>query len=163
MDVIEKWVARIGVSDSLMKGTALTSHLLLTSLIATVPGFGKQGLLISAFIQLTLSGLLEIPTGIFADRWGWYRSVNMGLWLKFATTVSFLCAVFCALYGKMTLAWFFIAGESIVDAVSESFINGAYQAAYHHWFEIKGKEKNIPPGTRPSSRLYLKSKAPSVL
>ncbi len=144
------YVKHFALSDALFRGTALSSNLILLSIIATTPAFGAKGILGNAFLQLSISGLLEIPTGRFADKFGWYQSIKIGLRLKFITTFLFALAVMSVHAGMTTLSWGFIGGEAVVDAFAGAFINGAYAAAYGKWYEENLKSvviggSSIPP------------------
>ncbi len=130
-------------SDALYRGTALSSNLILLSIIATTPEFGSKGILGNAFLQLTINGLLEIPTGRFADRFGWVQSIKIGLRIKFITTVLFALAVLSISKGLVSFSWMLIALEAIADAFAVSFINGAYTAAYGKWYHEKLKSSSI--------------------
>lgn len=136
-------------SEALFRGTALAANLLLISIIATEKGFGAEGVLISAFIQLTISGLLEIPTGRYADRRGWYRSVRLGLGLKVLTTACYIAAVLSVRFLGAGWAWAFIAVESIIDSFANAFISGAYQSGYTHWYQRKLSENGISMAEAP--------------
>lgn len=129
-----KLIKHFAISDALLKGTALSSNLILISIIATIPEFGIKGILTNAFLQLTITGLLEIPTGKFADRFGWNKSVKIGLILKFFTTALFALAVLAVINGHVTLGWMLITFESVIDSFATSFINGAYSSAYNKWY-----------------------------
>jgi signal transduction histidine kinase len=135
MNSAESLVRHYAVSEALHRGTALAANLILISIIATEKGFGAEGVLISAFLQLTIAGLLEIPTGRFADRKGWYRSVQLGFALKIVTTLSYVGAVLAVRFSSPMVAWALIALEAFVDSFASAFINGAYQAGYTHWYE----------------------------
>lgn len=142
-------VRHYALSEALFRGTALAANLLLISIIATEKGFGAEGVLISAFIQLTISGLLEIPTGRYADRRGWYRSVRLGLGLKVLTTACYIAAVLSVRFLGVGWAWAFIAVESIIDSFANAFISGAYQSGYAHWYERRLSESGVPAAQAP--------------
>jgi hypothetical protein len=148
-------VRHYAVSEALYRGTALAANLMLISIVATEKRFGAEGVLISAFIQLSISGLLEIPTGRFADRKGWYRSVQLGLGLKIVTTLSYVAAVLAVRFSNASLAWACIAFEAIVDSFANAFINGAYQAGYAHWYEHHLEKAGIARDGAPP--LFLSS------
>lgn len=142
-------IRRFAVSEALYRGTALSANLILISIIATEKGFGTEGVLISAFIQFLISGLLEIPTGRFADREGWYKSIRWGLQLKILTTLCYVGAVLCVYSIGAAWAWLLIAVESVIDSFANAFISGAYQAAYAHWYEHHLKLNGITKADAP--------------
>lgn len=139
----------LGISDAAVKGTSLTANILMVSVVATIPGFGVQGVLVSAALQMSIAGLLQIPTGLFADHFGASRSVKIGLWLKFLTTASFIIACMSALKGHTYLAWACLAFEAIVDACASSFVDGAYQVAYNNWYQSNCRIQNLEPSQHP--------------
>lgn len=149
MSPAERIIRRFAVSDALYRGTALSANLILISIIATEKGFGAEGVLISAFIQFLISGLLEIPAGRFADRTGWYKSIRLGLSLKIATTLCYIGAVLCVYTIGARWAWVLIAAESVIDSFANAFINGAYQAAYGHWYAHHVKLNGISKSDAP--------------
>lgn len=157
----ESLIRRFAVSEALYRGTALSSNLILISIIATEKRFGAEAVLISAFIQFLISGLLEIPTGRYADRTGWYRSVEWGLKLKVLTTLCYAGAVLCVYTIGAWWAWVLIAAESIIDSFANAFINGAYQAAYGHWYDANLADNGIKKTTAPP--LFVSSYRYSLL
>ncbi len=112
-------------TDGLLRGTALISNLISTACISILPGFGAKGLFIANTIQMTISGLLEVPTGHIADRYGWARSVSLALWLKVLVTTSFLLAIFAARADRPEWIWFFFTMEAVVDAFAQAFLVSA--------------------------------------
>lgn len=142
-------------SDGLLRGTALASNIVSTMAVALLSGFGVKGVLISAFIQLTIMGLLEVPTGIFADSFGWTRALRLSLALKLLVTTCFLAAILFSIYGYQNIAWLLIMAEAVIDAFASSLMNGSYQAAYLHWYSSKIREQGGDPKQSPN--LFLGS------
>lgn len=143
MEISKSLVKQYAASEALFRGTALASNLILLSIVAVEPRFGAEGILTSAFLQFTIGGLLEIPTSRFADRKGWFESVKLGLFLKIFNTLCYIAAVISLVYVNTTAAWAFITLECIIDAFANAFLNGAYQAAYINWYEIRLRENGI--------------------
>lgn len=151
----EKLLKQFAITDGLIRGTALASNVFCNLAIALLSGFGLSGLLVSAGIQLIVMGLLEIPTGVFADRFGWNFSLRIALALKFIVTSIFLGAVIAAANGAWTIAWALILVEAVVDSFASSLMNGSYQAAYLAWFEQNLNQLSIIASDRKS--LFLAS------
>jgi signal transduction histidine kinase len=151
----EKLLKDFARTDGLLKGTAIVSNLVTLASISLLPGFGNNGLFISSTIQMLTSGLLEIPSGIFADRFGWTRSVKLALGLKFLVTAAFLSAVISSKFNLSAFVWISFAAEAIVDSFASSFLSGAYQAAYLRWYHHTAVKEGIPTNTLPP--LFLSS------
>ena len=134
---LKTYLSHFAKTDGLFKGTATTSNLVCLGCVSILPGFGAYGLLISNAIQLTISGLLEIPSGFFSDRFGSEKSVRLGLVLKLFVTLLFLAAVIAAYYENSNLTWAFFTAEALVDSLASAFLNGAFQMAYLKWFKDK--------------------------
>lgn len=155
IDIRLSLLKKFAKTDGLLKGTALISNLVTLASISILPGFGASGLFIANTIQMTVSGLLEIPTGILADYYGWERTVRLALFLKFFVTFSFLAALIAAAKGNPYFVWFFFTAEAIVDSFASSFLSGSYQAAYYDWYARNLKKNNLSPGESPP--LFLAS------
>lgn len=132
-------------TDGLVKGTAITSNLVSIACISVLPGFGENGLLISNTIQMLASGILEIPTGFFADRRGWQKAVHLGFLLKFLVSVFFVFALIASFYHYPQWVWIFFALEAITDAFASTFMSGSYQAAYLEWYSHRNRNRQSPP------------------
>jgi hypothetical protein len=153
--MIKTTLKQFAHTDGLLRGTALLSNLASTVTIALLPGFGANALLFSNFLQMSIAGLLEIPTGWIADRFGWARAVIFALQLKMIVTLAFIGAVFAASRSNAELAWILIAAEAIVDSFSSAFLSGAYQAGYLKWYESMLKKHGISLESAPP--LFLAS------
>jgi signal transduction histidine kinase len=154
MKSAERIVRHFATSEALLRGTALAANLILISIIATESGFGAEGILTAAFLQITISGLMEIPTARFADKRGWYRAVGIGLVLKVLTTLCYVGAVLAAHFGEAKWAWALIGSESVIDSFASAFINGAYQAGYAHWYDKQLEKNNINRASAPPLFIY---------
>ncbi len=142
-------------TDGLLKGTAIISNLISTACISILPGFGASGLFIANTIQMTIAGVLEVPTGHIADRYGWNQAVKLALWLKVLVTICFITAILSAQAGRPEWIWFFFTLEAIVDSVAGSFLSGAYQAAYLNWYQNKLADSGVKVQDAPP--LFLSS------
>ncbi len=150
-----KIVRRFGYVNSLIVGTGIASNLVSFGLISLVPGFGSQGVFISAGIMLFFSGLIEIPTGVFADKFGWSFSVRLGLAAKGVATIFMFTAVCFAVAGASYFVWLFIALEALVDGVAAAFLSGSLQAHYNRLYLDALPEEIDDGGSVPS--LFLVS------
>jgi signal transduction histidine kinase len=137
MNSSENLVKQFAITDSFYRGTALTSNLLMTVFIALLPNFGQNVVLVAASLQMLVSGLLEIPTGLFSDRFGWKKSTLLGFGLKFLVTFSFAFALVFSSWGWTQLTWAFILLQAIIDSFANSFISGSFESAYEHWFRTR--------------------------
>jgi hypothetical protein len=125
---------------------AIISNLVSIACVSILPGFGENGLLISNSIQMLISAVLEIPTGYYADRYGWANSVKIGLTLKVLVTVLFMISLYFSFLGLTTLVWLFFAAEAITDSFASTFISGSYQSAFLRWYDSRlGLESVKPP------------------
>ncbi len=139
---------QFAVTDGLISGTALFSNIVATTSFALIPGFGKNSILLSGFVQLTISGLLEVPTGWLADRFGWVRAVLWALRLKYLVTLAFLFAVISSESALTSYSWYFVALEALIDSVAGALLNGAYEVAYLKWYEVelpRDRNSQAPP------------------
>ena len=87
---IDGFLHSFAVSEGLFRATSLTANVVMTSMVAQVSGFGADGVLASAAVHLSVAAMLELPTGVLADRYGPDRAVSCGAMLKIATTLTFL-------------------------------------------------------------------------
>jgi signal transduction histidine kinase/DNA-binding NarL/FixJ family response regulator len=143
-------IVRFGITDALYRSTAWAGNIVTGALVALVAGFGPSGILLSSFVQLLISALLEIPTGLVADKYGHKKAVILGFSLKVFVTLSFAVSFYFAVQKNTSAAYLFLALEAMLDAFANSFINGAYQAAFsRHYSQECAKRgidtKNAPP------------------
>lgn len=132
-------------TDGLFRGTALVSKVTGLAAIALIQGFGPQAILFSSFLQMLATGVLEVPTGWVADRFGWARTLRLALQCKVVITLLMIAAVTCAAANFLTAAWVCIALEAIVDAIASSLLNGSYQNAFLTWYRARGGAQDGAP------------------
>ena len=140
---------RFAMTDGLFRSTAWSANVLMSAVIATVGGFGPSAILLSSSVQMTISGLLEFPTGVLADRFGAKNSVKLGFCLKLLVSTLFLVSLYFASKGNAPVAYLLLAGEAVADAFASAFINGAYQSAYMKFYDLECNKLNIPVAERP--------------
>ncbi len=152
---VNKIIVRFGITDALYRSTAWAGNIVSSALIALVAGFGPSGILLSSFVQLLISSVLEIPTGLLADKYGHKNAVILGFSLKVFVTLFFAVSFYFAVQKNTGAAYIFLALEATLDAFANSFINGAYQAAFSRHYTQECLQRNIDPKNAPS--LFLAS------
>lgn len=135
MTPVARLTGRLALVDALVRGTALSSHLVTLSLVATSAGFGVNGILIAAFLQITAAGLIELFGTPKRERWSCRQHVLVASVLKCATPVLTLAAVALALRDLVSLAWLIFTLQAVIDGLAESSFNFVYVPAYQRWFE----------------------------
>lgn len=144
------------ITDGLIRGTGLVNYVICTAAFVLLPGFGAHGLFISNAIQDTIAGLVEIPFGWVADRFGWAKAVIIAYTLKCFVPLLIVLAVYLAWIGKVELAWVALTCEAVLDAFVAALQNGAYEAAYSEWYRIRTGELTREPSEAPPP-LFIRS------
>ncbi len=144
------------ITDGLIRGTGLINFVVIEAAFALLPGFGVYGLLISNTIQQIINGVLEVPLGWIADRFGWAKATIFAFAIKCFVPLIDVAAVYCALLGKTELVWLFVSLDAIVDALFFAIQNGAYEAAYLEWYRVSA-EKCFGKHSTDAPPLFIKS------
>jgi signal transduction histidine kinase len=146
-----KFIKTFSIRDGLLRSISLIGSTFTIAAISLLPGFGVKGLLIASSIQLLLSGILEIPTSIAADKFGRSRILKISLALKILVSIALGFAIYFASKGNSQFVWYAFFLEAFVDAISNTLLSGSYQVAYLTLYDqISINNKNKPP-------LFLKS------
>lgn len=148
---LELFIKAFAFRDGLFRAVSLIGSTFAIAAISLLPGFGVKGLLIATSIQLLLSGLLEIPTSIAADKFGRSLILRVSLALKILVSVALGIAIYFASKGESQYVWYAFFFEAFIDAISNTLLSGSYQVAYLTLYDqIQSENGERPP-------LFLKS------
>ncbi|MEM0672865.1 MFS transporter [Dickeya oryzae] len=120
------WLKSIGYLDSTFRAMQSTSNQLSHLLVGALGGMFNSAVSLRVSIAFYSSILLEIPSGLLADKLGHFRSVALGSYF----TASALLTLFFSLTSThdASLQISLLILSSFLSAIGMSLISGAYQA-----------------------------------
>lgn len=159
MNELEYALKRMGVATSLYQG-AIQFNSVTFRVVCGVLGYvGLDSVAISASIEKTLNGLLEIPTGIIADRYGRAESTLMGIkCIILALTAMYLATL---TFGK-SYSTILIYINGLLLGIATPLISGAMAGFYQSCVDKSCvgidelKVKHIKENTFTLSKVYGK-------
>ncbi|UPT57010.1 MFS transporter [Dickeya zeae] len=120
------WLKGIGYLDSTFRAMQSTSNQLSHLLVGALGGMFNSAVSLRVSIAFYSSIILEIPSGLLADKLGHFRSVALGSYF----TASALLTLFFSLTSTHDagLQISLLILSSFLSAIGMSLISGAYQA-----------------------------------
>ncbi|WKV52135.1 MFS transporter [Dickeya fangzhongdai] len=120
------WLKSIGYLDSTFRAMQSTSNQLSHLLVGALGGMFNSAVSLRVSIAFYSSILLEVPSGLLADKLGHFRSVALGSYF----TASALLTLFFSLTSTHDagLQISLLILSSFLSAIGMSLISGAYQA-----------------------------------
>jgi len=141
-----------------MRGTGLINFVIVNATFAFLPGFGIYGLIFSNALQNLATGILQLPFGWVADRFGWAKSVIACFITKVMVTLAIIAAVLCV--GSDMPPWWpwtFVVIHAVLEALSSSLYDGAYEAAFTEWYAIQLEHGLATPTAVSPPPLFIRS------
>ncbi|WP_350313380.1 MFS transporter [Dickeya fangzhongdai] len=137
------WLKSIGYLDSTFRAMQSTSNQLSHLLVGALGGMFNSAVSLRVSIAFYSSILLEVPSGLLADKLGHFRSVALGSHF----TASALLTLFFSLTSTHDagLQISLLILSSFLSAIGMSLISGAYQAMLQDMIDnqiIKHGEEN---------------------
>lgn len=145
------WLKRIGYLDSTFRAMQSTSNQISHLLVGALGGMFGSAVSLRVSIAFYSSILLEIPSGLLADRLGHFKSVALGCLF---TAVALIALYFSlAASSDVNLQITLLIFSSFVSAIGMSLISGAYQAMLQDMIDFQIIKNNEVSGMRTKALL----------
>jgi hypothetical protein len=150
-DLIRNIGRNIAFETGIRVGLSLTARLLLGYL----GGLPATAISVNAAVAFFLSAVFELPLGMAADIFSRTVSMRLGYFCQCLASLSIFCAVLIFPIWPIGM-WILITAEGVLDALGNSLLSGAREAAYQSF--IEGRLGATPPDEQARIRKgYLSS------
>lgn len=145
------WLKKIGYLDSTFRAMQSTSNQISHLLVGALGGMFGSAVSLRVSIAFYSSILLEIPSGLLADRLGHFKSVALGCLF---TAVALITLYFSlAASSDVSLQITMLIFSSFVSAIGMCLISGAYQAMLQDMIDFHILKNNEASGMRTKALL----------
>ncbi|EJL6760965.1 MFS transporter [Vibrio cholerae] len=150
----------VGYTDNALRGVQAASFQAAHLMLAVFSPAFEGSFSLRVTIAFYTSILLEIPAGIFADKYGHIKSVVLGLLMNSISFSLLYVSIINVNYAYITLIC-----SSFLGAAGMCFISGSYQAMLQNYVDKKASIENRSNAIIQSYQFgrFLSSISPSVL
>ncbi|WP_081977401.1 MFS transporter [Dickeya undicola] len=120
------WLKSIGYLDSSFRAMQSTSNQLSHLLVGALGGMFSSAVSLRVSIAFYSSIILEVPSGLLADRLGHFRSVALGSYFTASALLTLFFSLISTHDAGLQIALLILS--SFLSAIGMSLISGAYQA-----------------------------------
>lgn len=150
---IEVLTKRFGRMDGFRTGITIATNLIFYSIIATnTDVFDEVAIFTISATIFVMGALLEIPTGLIADRYSPEKSVFVGFWLD-VISIIFMALAMAYSQGSYFAIFGFI--YLFLTSLSNALVSGSYQTASLNWYTQKFQ--TLKSSTKEPPSLFLAS------
>lgn len=145
------WLKKIGYLDSTFRAMQSTSNQISHLLVGALGGMFGSAVSLRVSIAFYSSILLEVPSGLLADRLGHFKSVALGCLF---TSVALIALYFSlAVSSDVSLQISMLIFSSFVSAIGMCLISGAYQAMLQDMIDYQILKNNEVSAMRTKALL----------
>ncbi|RKR54652.1 MFS transporter [Yokenella regensburgei] len=145
------WLKKIGYLDSTFRAMQSTSNQISHLLVGALGGMFGSAVSLRVSIAFYSSILLEIPSGLLADRLGHFKSVSLGCLF---TAIALIALYFSlASSSEVSLQITMLIFSSFISAIGMCLISGAYQAMLQDMIDFQIIKNNEASGMRTKALL----------
>ena len=102
--------------------------IVLRLLIGYFAGLPPEAISFDASIAFFFTLILEFPTGVIADIFGYRKCISLGCYFQACAVIFVLLSILSFQHGFTHWMWIFLAAEAVFDAVGNTLISGAREA-----------------------------------